>query len=63
MKLKKNHTERRKFKLTNEWRKRVSKGGIEPKDVKVFASTKNFVEGKKIFSCSDFLIKKSDAVC
>ena len=48
LKKKKNHTERCKSKLINEWIKRVSKGRIKHKDVKIFASNKNFVEGKKI---------------
>ena len=36
-----------KYKLTNERRKRVHKGRIKQKDVKIFASSKNIVEGKK----------------
>ena len=42
--------------------KRVGKGRIKKKEVKIFASSKNFVEGKKKkASCADFLIKRSDA--
>ena len=43
--------------------KRVGKGRIKKKEVKIFPSSKNFVEGKKKkASCADFLIKRSDAV-
>ena len=48
LKKKKNHTEICKSKLINEWIKRVSKGRIKHKNEKIFASNKNFVEGKKI---------------
>ena len=42
---------------------RVSKGRIKQKYVKIFASSKNFVEGKKRnASCGDFLIKSSNVV-
>ena len=49
--------------MINEWRKRVSEGRIKQKDVKIFVSGKNFVEGKnKKASCADLLIKRSDTV-
>ena len=62
-KTKKNYTERCKSKLVDEWRERVGKGRVRQKDVKIFASSKNFVEGKKKnASCVDYLIKRSDMV-
>ena len=44
-------------------KKGVSEGRIKQKDVKMFVSGKNFVEGKKKkASCVDFLVKRSDTV-
>ena len=44
-------------------KERVSKERIKQKNVNIFASSKNFVEGKKKKAlCADFLIKRSDMV-
>ena len=42
--------------------KRVGKGRIKKKEVKIFPSSKNFAEGKKKKASCAVLIKRSDAV-